>query len=765
MTHGMDIEQSSVWKSSDVVTQFQHELPMSMASNAVAFSIIRRNLTSTDGNIVYHKDGASQGQLRSRQGPKSGALSRRSEFIPRTYILNTSGNLYQQLSPGCFRILEVLPGPRKDSIRCHLHTALLEENKLAYDALSYTWAMDEYERRWSARGKTKKGDPSTEVFFACKGISVKVQENLHNVLRRIRDAQTSVYIWVDALCINQDDKVERGQQVRLMDAIYADAYQVLIWLGEPAGRGAYNVLASISRLVHIWAKEHGFEDMIPPSPFPIERQQFHNDTGGLLLGPSRREYTDSGLNLKRLGQFYGCKWFHRLWVLQEAALARSAKVLYGQYEISWDHVGIAASILRTNYDRLNDGLDSWDREEIPTGLLNAYFMYRISRSQNIFEPLRFSFHQLLRLTRQLGCSEGRDKIFGLLAIPTTDHAARDIVPDYESSEAEIYRKVASTLMKGSGSLDVLSSVQQDCGRDEPSLSEPDQVWPDQVWGSHNKWFRAGVSEPYDFEAPSWVPQWHIVYNQALGPLEPSTSFAASNGSLAVIRDSFDPCKLIVSGSLVDRVSVIRECKPDDFRQQWYTPGEWSLGDSRFANPALNLDTSTTTIKPFNKSDLVEIATTLTGGKNWYGLPIEDFDAHLADFAMCLVRGELRWALDEHVFVGTSEACRSEPLISLADLKNLSCNDGNGDRFLDAAVSACRERTCFRTAGWRRGLGPAAMKLGDVICVLFGAAMPYVIRREGGSWRLIGECFVDGLMRGEGVLGDEVGEERTWIELI
>jgi Heterokaryon incompatibility protein (HET) len=62
-----------------------------------------------------------------------------------------------------------------------------------------------------------------------------VTKNLHVALLYLRDHFLERTLWVDAICINQNDKKERGQQIRLMANIYSRAARVLVWLGETAG--------------------------------------------------------------------------------------------------------------------------------------------------------------------------------------------------------------------------------------------------------------------------------------------------------------------------------------------------------------------------------------------------------------------------------------------------------------------------------------------------------------------------------------------------
>jgi len=68
---------------------------------------------------------------------------------------------------------------------------------------------------------------------------MRISENLHAALQRIRDVQQPVEIWVDSICINQKDLAERSSQVGLMRDIYEGSEEVVIWLGE---RGAYDDL-------------------------------------------------------------------------------------------------------------------------------------------------------------------------------------------------------------------------------------------------------------------------------------------------------------------------------------------------------------------------------------------------------------------------------------------------------------------------------------------------------------------------------------------
>jgi hypothetical protein len=91
---------------------------------------------------------------------------------------------------------------------------------------------------------------------------------------------------------------------------------------------------------------------------------------------------------------------------------------------------------------------------------------------------------------------------------------------------------------------------------------------------------------------------------------------------------------------------------------------------------------------------------------------------------------------------------------MVDMQQLAGNGGNADRFLDTAFTVTRRRRYFTTASGLYGIGPDIMAKGDVLCVLYGARMPFILRpvnTEGSRfYQVIGECYVRDIMRGEAI---------------
>jgi hypothetical protein len=115
-----------------------------------------------------------------------------------------------------FRLLRLLKGD-SESIQCELFESKLppQEDTRDYAALSYTW-----------------GSESRPCEITINRSRMEVTKNAYLALRDLRSQEKDRILWIDALCINQNNTEERGQQVRQMGSIYSNAERIIIWLGE-----------------------------------------------------------------------------------------------------------------------------------------------------------------------------------------------------------------------------------------------------------------------------------------------------------------------------------------------------------------------------------------------------------------------------------------------------------------------------------------------------------------------------------------------------
>ena len=126
------------------------------------------------------------------------------------------------------RLLRLLRG-HDTTLCCEIFEATLDDDDLIeYEALSYTW-----------------GSEVTPESIQIDGRPKAITLNLFQALHSIRQELCDVIIWVDSICIDQDDGKEKSHQVRHMASIYRKAERVLIWLGIPSTK-AYAALIGIA---------------------------------------------------------------------------------------------------------------------------------------------------------------------------------------------------------------------------------------------------------------------------------------------------------------------------------------------------------------------------------------------------------------------------------------------------------------------------------------------------------------------------------------
>jgi len=130
------------------------------------------------------------------------------------------------------RLLRLNPGQPDDPLQGDLVFANLKETP-TYKAISYVW-----------------GELTRCTVITCNGHSLECTQNLHDALRRVRHKSGQQLIWADQISINQADPKERSQQVMLMNKIYKNANQVLVWLGcdeVKIAKGVFDLIKLLER--------------------------------------------------------------------------------------------------------------------------------------------------------------------------------------------------------------------------------------------------------------------------------------------------------------------------------------------------------------------------------------------------------------------------------------------------------------------------------------------------------------------------------------
>ncbi|KAI2616127.1 heterokaryon incompatibility protein-domain-containing protein [Hypomontagnella submonticulosa] len=199
------------------------------------------------------------------------------------------------------------------TIKATMRVVNLEEQP-SFAALSYVW-----------------GDYSTpRDRIICNGFSVEVTKNCFSALHHLYKVVGATTIWVDAICINQDDMREKFGQIRLMANVYSSAHMVYIWLGEGTKQTdkAMEYLARgglpFSRCITSYIDE---DKMIPTGYSMAIRLALHLY---IRLVTNRLRSYQAGLE-----DIFSRPWIHRLWTLQEAVIPNDMRIVCGEKIIPW----------------------------------------------------------------------------------------------------------------------------------------------------------------------------------------------------------------------------------------------------------------------------------------------------------------------------------------------------------------------------------------------------------------------------------------------
>jgi hypothetical protein len=180
----------------------------------------------------YSKSEPENNKIGSKLGSGSLNTSTSVLSLPSSVTLGPKHYHYSPLEGVEFRLLKILP-ERMSKLRCEIvHQSL--EHPPDYIAISYAW-----------------GDGLDTKSLMLHGKPIPVAASLYDALKAVRQKRAESLVWADALCINQQDKLERATQVRLMGHIYSRAMSVAIWLGPEADEStlAIQLLERVARNV------------------------------------------------------------------------------------------------------------------------------------------------------------------------------------------------------------------------------------------------------------------------------------------------------------------------------------------------------------------------------------------------------------------------------------------------------------------------------------------------------------------------------------
>ena len=596
---------------------------------------------------------------------------------------------------------------------CSLHTV---KETINYDAVSYAW-----------EGQTPCS--AHRLFIDRFNQYLEITANVEKILRALRHPTLRRHIWIDAVCINQKDTNEKNIQVRQMSKIYSRAAKVVIWL---------NLSTEIGDAVAYFLKSVFGKSLAYTKP-SID----HMDTSILTV-------------------IFGQPWFQRRWIIQEVALGGETLMVCGSTHINFDVFCVTLDAVTEKYGMVVSApsgtiaaLKSINSTRVNLRNLDsimACYFDKSSRSQ-IFEWMN-AYHQF-------DCFDSRDRIIALLGIA---QKATQLIMDVDSDSA--LQSFISSLV------DYDESVQSLYIRFAQAAltdhSDPFKLL--QCAGAFNGNDR--LVNPF----PTWVPDWRHprAYNPIFCISALENIFLPNGLGVKHRREpesplpSFDHHKMSITFygqkiSIIQRMGstpasediIISEPKP--FFMSWLSvltserrhgPGSRWLFGGTLVQRLANLITAH---PPKDRSNFIP--------KNPLG---DRWDERSEKSALRkLLQHWLSEACLKSLTVNTSRATldsikpQAEFVVTTQDQILIR----KALPTIKRVSQVMAGRTVFTTTDGHIGMCPGKTKHGDILVILWGANTPFILRPtstaapavqdcEEISVSLVGECYVDGIMKGE-----------------
>lgn len=624
---------------------------------------------------------------------------------------------YGYLSPDDreIRLVRFVGGANESqgSYSLQMVTAELNDNP-SYSAVSYTW-----------------GTSTPAVPIRLNDESFQIAENLHYALTQVsRNLQSSEWLWIDAVCIDQNNLDERSWQVAQMRDIFQDADLVYICLGNSADDSdlimdlaqSFGREAKSAGVLELWTDFMPWVKRVPTVPDDPNGGSTFAFISKLLACERFLDRRVPGAVISLLNR---PNWY-RSWIVQEISLAGQGRVLCGDRSIDLDefHATLTA-IYFAKISRFARQHPLWNNFGAGFHNNNIFHAPCLVVRRGHSHGKHLTLLELL-LSDMRGAGEGRsfyaasdarDIIYALLGI-AGDTDLLGIRPDYRKPVEQVYAAVTKAMI------------------------------------THCPGYRLEYcSFPKETpRLPSWVPDWRRIGRLGIGvhPLSYGPNFSATRGKEQPTIPEIDDMTLCLRGYRIDVVVAV------------FAVGEAGDSASNLQGEELALSTALSSkntrsrclksVHEFTSKNMhtrpseSQLWRTMVGGWMGIGKCTPQFDA-----LACSAFQERAVAADSLDEAGRAYILRNthpyprelKPGEDLQPLIDRFCY-----RIVHNAARKVRGRTLFVTSGGMLGLGPSSLCKGDVATVLFGTQVPIMLRPSGQRYVYLGESYIEGIMEGE-----------------
>ncbi|KAM7192137.1 Heterokaryon incompatibility protein (HET) domain containing protein [Naviculisporaceae sp. PSN 640] len=600
-----------------------------------------------------------------------------------------------------------------------------------------------------------------------------VGKNLHAALTEFRRQKVSGWLWIDAICIHQSDQEEKSWHVDRMRDVFQEAELVHIWLG-PAAPGTdtamdliirYGPRAFKSNAIHLRKRIHLFgweghdimsylsqfkgQPQEPPEltwvpkvgPFTAMTVQlgdmiydFMHESGWEKAFKGKRTIAPNSL-IAGMQDLLRRDYWHRIWVIQEVALARQGQVYCGAKTVSLDELDAVWTTLffcvQRQPDKVLPGTQNL-RGPFHGGLYpNKAMTTRLSRRLPDPDVSLGFMDYLLEFGSaprryHYTASDPRDLVYGLLGVLSPTERL-GIHADYTMTSGRVLAKFTKAVLGTAGSsLDLNHSFPR---------------------------------QGHIPDCPSWVPDWVTIGKYGPVPYPFKTGYDWRNYEASGELLQPDNLKYDITPDYMTlrragcRVAIITEVME---APEWVRPSEWPC-DWRIKDHEKWLQD----IKEFVG---LGIETGPAEDYIWRTLaqrhkdhrPVEHSDGlnQWRDENNHIVRKIMRREpIDPNELSETeAEFFWKGPYAYYLDGWGVDRLEDRIDQLMHNWVMMCLalpERTFFKTNKGMFGIGHISVQPGDILALIWEVPAPMVLRpREEGGFTVQGDAYVDGIMHGE-----------------
>ncbi|KAF2100233.1 HET-domain-containing protein [Rhizodiscina lignyota] len=601
------------------------------------------------------------------------------------------------------RLLNLHLGRWEEDIQCDIRVVSLD-SKPKYEAFSYTW-----------------GDASITKPIFVNSNECRATANLEAALRHIRRIDRPLVLWIDALCINQEDVAEKTHQVAMMAEIYRSCTHCYIWLGCPSEYFERNQRDPNEYVLKMYDQNSNPFELV--SHFAQNKHWYELPCFSPKFDDTDEECVERLKSLpiwKGFGIVANSSWWRRVWTLQEVVLSSEATVIFGHWTIPWKDM-VDADENSTSHEINTSGCCVKSRNKLMGEVYLAIHQLfdavgnisfaRKPRPTNATGP-KFRSTQIAFVGRE--CHDPRDRVYGMLGLFSYGNRL-GINPDYSLQLREAYTNVFQSMIEEYSDGDLHAMLGCSFNSNHAGLPSwvPNFAIPLDITLQRRQHFRFAYQ----------YPRYQAAKNtSAKKTFEDGGIFHLSGVKVGVVTDVSASKRMDTWTEASKALSELAEMANVPKRQTKATGAGY---DSRY-------DMFWRTVI----SDIVYLYDT----NDYRRLSDDDYE----EFE--------RFRLQAATVAGPNPSVYHTKM-----------------EFAGVVCCSLDNRCFFLTEEDRFGTGPPGMEAGDQVWVLLGGRIPFVLRpvtnvKQGSrseAYNFIGDCYLHGVMDGQAL---DVGAPEVTVAL-